>query len=46
MYYQEFYRKSIDQPTQFWQEQAMQLEWFKVPKTILSKDKYDYDQWF
>ncbi|WP_282068101.1 acetate--CoA ligase [Olleya namhaensis] len=46
MYYQEFYRKSIEQPTQFWQEQAMQLEWFKVPKTILSKDKYDYDQWF
>ncbi|PKG52731.1 acetate--CoA ligase [Olleya sp. 1-3] len=46
MYYQEFYRKSIDQPTQFWQEQAMQLEWLKVPKTILSKDKYDYDQWF
>lgn len=46
MYYQEFYRKSIDQPAQFWQEQAMQLEWFKVPKTILSKDKYDYDQWF
>ncbi|MEM5540063.1 acetate--CoA ligase [Olleya sp. AS48] len=46
MYYQEFYRKSIDQPEQFWQEQAMQLEWFKAPKTILSKDKYDYDQWF
>ena len=46
MYYQEFYRKSIDQPEQFWQEQAMQLEWFKAPKTILSKDKYDYDEWF
>jgi len=46
MYYQEFYKKSIDQPAQFWQEQASQLDWFKAPKTILSKDKYDYDQWF
>ncbi|QCE42579.1 acetate--CoA ligase [Psychroserpens sp. NJDZ02] len=46
MYYQEFYKKSIDQPAQFWQEQASQLDWFKAPKSILSKDKYDYDQWF
>ena len=46
MHYQEFYKKSIDQPKQFWQDQAMQLDWFKAPKTILSKDKYDYNQWF
>ncbi|WP_289044441.1 acetate--CoA ligase [uncultured Olleya sp.] len=46
MFYHQFYRKSIDQPEQFWLEQANNLEWFKVPKSILSKDKYDYDQWF
>ena len=46
MYYQEFYRKSITSPEMFWQEQAHNLEWFKMPKSILSKDKYNYDQWF
>ncbi|MBL7558726.1 acetate--CoA ligase [Olleya sp. YSTF-M6] len=46
MFYHQFYRKSIDQPEQFWLEQANNLEWFKVPKSILSKDKYVYDQWF
>ncbi|MDH7912639.1 acetate--CoA ligase [Winogradskyella sp. SYSU M77433] len=46
MPYQDFYRKSIDQPEQFWKEQADQLEWFKQPKTILSKDSHDYFQWF
>lgn len=46
MPYQDFYKKSIDHPEQFWKEQAQQLEWFKQPKTILSKDQYDYYQWF
>ena len=46
MNYQSFYKKSIKQPEQFWEEQANQLDWFKVPKIILSKDEYDYNQWF
>jgi propionyl-CoA synthetase len=46
MNYQDFYQKSIQQPEQFWREQASQLRWFKKPKTILSKDKFDYNQWF
>ncbi|MGB6267716.1 MAG: acetate--CoA ligase [Olleya sp.] len=46
MDYQVFYQKSIDYPEQFWSEQANQLDWFKAPKNILSKDKYDYPQWF
>jgi propionyl-CoA synthetase len=46
MKYQEFYKKSIEKPEQFWKEQTMQLDWFKTPKNILSKDKYDYNQWF
>lgn len=46
MNYQEFYRNSIDNPKEFWGDQANQLDWFKRPNSILSKDKYDYDQWF
>lgn len=46
MNYQEFYNQSIDNPKEFWQEQANKLDWYKKPNTILSKDKFDYDQWF
>jgi len=46
MFYQDFYKKSIQYPKQFWKEQANQLDWFKHPEIILSKDKQDYDQWF
>ena len=46
MNYHNFYQKSILEPEEFWQNQANQLEWFKTPKTILSKDQFDYDQWF
>jgi len=46
MLYQEIYKESIYNPEQFWKEQANQLEWFKQPKTILSKDSHDYYQWF
>ncbi|TVZ28305.1 propionyl-CoA synthetase [Gillisia sp. Hel_I_86] len=46
MNYSAFYRESIDYPERFWQAQASELAWHKMPGTILSKDKYDYDQWF
>ncbi|WP_452226193.1 acetate--CoA ligase [Lacinutrix cladophorae] len=46
MNYQEFYQKSIQHPKHFWKEQANQIDWFKTPNTILSKDKYNYNQWF
>ncbi|WP_299382235.1 acetate--CoA ligase [uncultured Lacinutrix sp.] len=46
MIYQEFYNKSIVLPEDFWKEQASKLDWFKMPKTILSHDKYNYNQWF
>ena len=29
MPYQDFYKKSIEHPEQFWKVQAQQLEWFK-----------------
>lgn len=46
MNYQEFYNKSIQNPEEFWKTQAQEIEWFKVPKTILSKDEKNYPQWF
>lgn len=46
MNYANFYQESIDYPEQFWQKQAKQLDWYKPPKTILSKDNYNYHQWF
>ena len=46
MNYQEFYQNSINEPAQFWLNQAQQLEWFNTPQTIISNDKYDYNQWF
>ena len=46
MNYRDFYRKSIEQPKAFWQEQANNLDWHTLPNTILSKDAFDYDQWF
>ncbi|GGG87903.1 acyl-CoA synthetase [Polaribacter pacificus] len=46
MKYQNFYNKSIQNPEAFWKTQAAELDWFKAPKTILSKDQYDYNQWF
>lgn len=46
MDYQKFYNSSIDNPEEFWKTQSQNLDWFKQPNTILSKDKHDYYQWF
>lgn len=46
MSYAQLYRESIDHPEQFWQKQANELDWYKPPQTILSKDNYDHNQWF
>ena len=46
MKYQEFYNKSIQNPEEFWKAQAEEIEWFKAPKNILSKDENNYPQWF
>lgn len=46
MNFKETYNKSIQEPEAFWKEQAGALKWNEFPKTILSKDKDDYPQWF
>jgi acetyl-CoA synthetase len=34
--YQELYRRSIEQPEQFWAEIARELHWFREPKQVLA----------
>lgn len=46
MNYNDFYQKSINQPEEFWSEQAANIDWFKHPTTMLSKDAFDYHRWF
>ncbi|WP_458626897.1 AMP-binding protein [Winogradskyella sp. PC D3.3] len=46
MKYLELYNESIDNPEHFWKNQTNQIDWFKLPQTIRSKDKYGYNQWF
>jgi acyl-coenzyme A synthetase/AMP-(fatty) acid ligase len=46
MNYKQFYQKSIEDPEVFWKEQAEQIEWFKFPDTILSKDANGLFQWY
>lgn len=46
MKYEEFYNESINQPEEFWKQQAKQIDWYKSPETIISKDEHDYAKWF
>ena len=46
MTYKQEYQKSIEQPENFWLEQASQLGWFEKPKQALSKDKNGFYRWF
>jgi propionyl-CoA synthetase len=44
--YNEFYEKSLHDPSTFWQEQAGEIEWFSKPSVILSKDENGYPLWY
>ncbi|WP_375754054.1 propionyl-CoA synthetase [Vibrio sp. HN007] len=44
--YEKEYQFSIEQPEQFWKQQAEQLSWYKFPETILAKDENGIDRWF
>jgi propionyl-CoA synthetase len=46
MNYASLYQRCLDHPQQFWKLQSEQLNWHKKPEIILSKDQYDYSQWF
>ncbi len=46
MGYQDLYTRSIEQPAEFWQEQASHLHWFTPPTNVLSQDEYGNPCWF
>ncbi|TDX29169.1 propionyl-CoA synthetase [Modicisalibacter xianhensis] len=40
------HQRSIDQPNDFWKEQARRVPWFKPPETILSYDDQNHARWY
>ncbi|MNF33152.1 Acetyl-coenzyme A synthetase [compost metagenome] len=46
MNYKDIYTPSIEQPENFWAEQANAIEWHNKPEIILSSDKNGYPLWY
>ena len=46
MNYKDIYTASIQQPENFWAEQADAIEWHNKPEIILSNDKNGYPLWY
>lgn len=46
MNYQKHYENSLNNPISFWKEKAKDIDWFKFPDTILSKDAEDLYRWY
>jgi acyl-coenzyme A synthetase/AMP-(fatty) acid ligase len=46
MQYDQIFHHSIQDPEDFWREQARAISWFKFPDTILSKDEDDLYRWY
>jgi acyl-coenzyme A synthetase/AMP-(fatty) acid ligase len=46
MNYASEYRRSIDDPENFWREKARDIAWFEFPKTILDQDANGAWRWF
>ncbi len=46
MTYEEAYKKSLNNPVDFWTEEAKAIDWFTFPKNILSKDENDLYRWY
>ncbi|WP_295380526.1 propionate--CoA ligase [uncultured Pseudacidovorax sp.] len=44
--YQEFYRRSVDEPDAFWAEQARLIDWHRPPTTILDRSRLPFTNWF
>jgi acetyl-CoA synthetase len=45
--YQEMYRRSIEEPEEFWREQAGILDWFYPPRGVMDADMEEVDfSWF
>ena len=46
MSYQTEYDRSMNDPEGFWRKQAVELEWFKFPHQILTRDEDGLGHWF
>ncbi|GGY21488.1 propionyl-CoA synthetase [Rhodanobacter panaciterrae] len=46
MQYEDFYRQSIEQPEQFWAEQARLIHWDTPPQQILDQSNLPFRRWF
>jgi len=46
MRYEDFYRRSIEQPEAFWAEAATAIEWKRPPQKILEYDAPPFRRWF
>ncbi|WP_275113391.1 propionate--CoA ligase [Rhodanobacter denitrificans] len=46
MRYEDFYRQSIDEPEQFWAEQARLIHWHVPPRQILDQSNPPFRRWF
>ena len=46
MRYEDIYRQSIENPTDFWASQARQISWFEFPEKILGKDENGLYRWY
>ena len=46
MGYQAEHQKSIENPEDFWGNQAKEIDWFEFPQTILSQDSNQSYRWF
>ncbi|TNF07778.1 MAG: propionyl-CoA synthetase [Gammaproteobacteria bacterium] len=44
--YQKQYQQFLDNPENFWQEQANRIAWYKKPTNILSVDDNEYFRWY
>lgn len=46
MNYARLFQKSIANPEGFWAEEAKNIDWFRAPDQVLSKDENGLHQWF
>ncbi|MCD7099810.1 propionate--CoA ligase [Stenotrophomonas sp. MMGLT7] len=46
MRYEEVYRRSIEQPEEFWAEEAKAIHWHKPPRQILDYSNPPFRKWF
>jgi len=44
--YKSHYKQSLEDPENFWMEQAKAIDWFEFPKQAITKDEKGFFRWF